>query len=76
MRSGLDSCFTKGEIECGTQEEKNMTIHHYGFGYLMYAQEDSTCMAVQGEGHHHFVLYDVMNSTICKDFVHVRYDFN
>ena len=72
---GKKTFFILGTIDCGTVEEKNMTIHHYGFGVDMYAVEDSTCKAVEGEGHHHFILQDVMTDSACTNVVHVCLSF-
>ena len=66
-----EKLFISGKIDCGTVEERTMTIHHYGFGEAMYAVEDSTCKAVPGEGHHHFILKDVMADSACTNVVHV-----
>ena len=60
-----------GELECGTIDNKSMTIHHYGFGSAMYAVNDSSCKAVVGEGHHHFVMFDVKSDPQCAPYVHV-----
>ena len=63
--------FISGKIDCGTVDEKKMTIHHYGFGEAMYLVENSTCKAMAGAGHHHFVLNDLMADSCCSKVVHV-----
>ena len=48
-----------------------MTIHYYGVGFSMYAVKNSACKAVEGEGHHHFVMYNVTSIPACSKHLHV-----
>ncbi len=65
-------CTRTGKIDCGGNDTyRNMTVHFYGFAYHVYSVEDSTCRALEGEGHHHFQLNDVVHHASCKYVVRV-----